>query len=284
MSAILSIPELLEQEQYCVMVPCVYDCASARAAEMAGYKAILLSGGEVGLVLGDLCEEETSEEEMFFVASHVCAFSTLPLVVDCGCFGIDPVNVHRWSRRFAEAGTMALLFEDGDCPDRESYLAMIRAAVHAVRGTRCIVICRSNRSLERAEDMDYVVDLMNESMDLGAYMSMACGLHSTEKAKEIARRVKGPKFYPDQDIHDGVPEVINEEIYDIGFVMVSFHYTLKVAMASMVEYGRKSLQAGNNRPAVDMTVEGEYPGCSARPFFEEHKQARLSEQEEYIIH
>ena len=48
MPFIKSIPEIVESSNECVMVPCVYDCASARAAELAGYKAILLSGGEVG--------------------------------------------------------------------------------------------------------------------------------------------------------------------------------------------------------------------------------------------
>ena len=86
MSALKSIPELVEQENRCLMVPCVYDCASARAAELAGYQAILLSGGEVGEILGGISEDEMSEEELFFMASHICAFSPLPLIIDCGCF------------------------------------------------------------------------------------------------------------------------------------------------------------------------------------------------------
>ena len=53
-----------------------------------------------------------SEEELFFMASHICAFSPLPLIIDCGCFGSAPVSVHRWAKKFADAGAMALLIED----------------------------------------------------------------------------------------------------------------------------------------------------------------------------
>ena len=71
MSAKYSIPELVESENSCIMVPCVYDYSSARAVELAGFKAMLLSGGEVGESLGGLSEEEMNESDMLFVASHI---------------------------------------------------------------------------------------------------------------------------------------------------------------------------------------------------------------------
>ena len=279
MPAIKSVPELIEQEKHCLMVPCVYDCASARAAELAGYKAILLSGGEVGEVLGGISEDEMSEEELFFVASHICAFSPLPLIIDCGCFLSAPVSVHRWAEKFAKAGAMALLIEDEDDLDREAFLAMVRAALHACRGTRCVVIARSNRPLNTPEQIEYVANMLNEAVDLGAYMTMACGLHSMDQARAIAQKVKGPKFYPDQNSHNGVAEVVNEEIYAIGYPMISFHYMLKIAMAGMVEYGIKDLEAGNNIPSNEVKLINGYAGHSALPLFD--YQAKFDRQAEY---
>lgn len=282
MSAIHSIPDLVESEKYCVMVPCVYDCASARAAEIAGYKAILLSGGEVGESLGAITEEEMTEEELFFVASHICEFSSLPLIIDCGCFNPAPTSVHRWAKKFAQAGAMALLIEDEDGISQTDFLNMVRSALHGIQGTRCIVIARTNRRLLTQEDIDYVVDTLNKAVDMGAYMTMACGLNSMEKAVKIADGVKGSKFYPDQNSHNGIVEVVNEEIYDIGYSMISFHYSMKVAMAAMIDYGMKDLEAGNNVPSNEVPFYNGRKGASALPMFD--YQAKFDREAEYTGH
>lgn len=52
---------------------------------------------------------------------------------------------------------------------------MIKAAVHAYENCCCVVIAHSNRLLKTLELIDYVVDGLNATMDLGAYMSMAYG-------------------------------------------------------------------------------------------------------------
>lgn len=279
MPAINSIPNLVEKENYCVMVPCIYDCASARAVELAGYKAMLLSGGEVGEIMGAIGENEMSEMELLFVASRICEFSPLPLVIDCGCFSPDPASMFRWSKKFVEAGAMALLVEDEEDVGREDFLKMIKAALCACEGSRCVVIARSNRPLKTQEQMDYVIDTLNAAMDLGAYMSMACGLNNTERARAIGRRVKGLKMYPDQNSHNGIPEVVNEEIYEWGFAMISFHYALKVAMAAMIEYGIKDLEAGNNLPSNEVKFYNGVSGHSAMPMFD--YQGKLDRQSVY---
>lgn len=280
MSVVLSIPELVEQEKYCVHTPCVYDCSSARACELAGYKAILLSGGEVGEIFGAMSENEMDPSEMFFIAEKIASFSSLPLIIDCGCFKAEPTSVYRWSEKFAKAGCMGLLIEDEEDIDKETFLKMVKASILACEGTKCVVIARSNRRLRTQEDMDYVVDILNAAIDLGAYMTMACGLNSAAKAEAIGKRVKGLKMYPDQTIHNGMPEVVDEEIYKYGFAMISYHYTLKVAMAAIVEYGKKNLLAGNNKPATEEVklYNGKY-GCSAMPMFD--YQGKYDKQEAY---
>lgn len=279
MSAAYSIPELIEREKRCIEVPCVYDYASARAVELAGYKAMLLSGGEVGEILGGLSEAEMSESEFLFMASHICAASPLPMVIDCGCFTPDAPAVFRWSKKFADAGAMALLIEDEDDVGKEDFLKMIRAALKACEGTRCVVMARTNRPLETPEQIDYAVDVLNAAMDLGAYMSMACRQNNAEIAKIIGERVKGLKMYPDQNSVDGVPEVVNEEIYPYGYAMISYHYTLKVAMANMIEYGKKNLAAGNNVPSNELRLPNGYTGASALSLFDYQK--KYDEQAEY---
>ncbi len=279
-SAVLSIPELCEQEKCCVHTPCVYDCSSARACELAGYKAILLSGGEVGESMGMVGENEMDASELAFYAERITEFSPLPLVVDCGAFKDDPAATYRWSKRLALTGTMGLLIEDEEDIDRNTFLKMVKAGVLACEGTRCVVIARSNRPLRNTAEINYVVDVLNAAMDEGAYMTMACGLNTAEKARIIGERVRGPKIYPDQTIHDGKPEVVDEEIYKYGYKMISYHYTMKVAMAAIIEYGKKNLEAGNNKPATEEVrlYNGKY-GCSAMPMFD--YQGKFNKQEAY---
>lgn len=280
MSAVLSIPELIEKEKYCIHIPCIYDCSSARACELAGYKAILLSGGEVGEIFGALSEDEMDSSELFFIAEKIASFSTLPLVIDCGCFKADPSATYRWSYKFAHAGCMGLLVEDEDNIDRGTFLKMVKASVLACKDTKCVVIARTNRRLRNSDDFDYVVDILNAAINEGAFMTMACGLNSAQKAEIIGKRVQGLKMYPDQTIHEGRPEVVDEEIYKLGYVMISYHYTLKVAMAAIVEYGKKNLAAGNNKPATEEVrlYNGSY-GCSAMPMFD--YQGKFDKQEAY---
>lgn len=279
MSAKYSIPELVESENSCIMVPCVYDYSSARAVELAGFKAMLLSGGEVGESLGGLSEEEMNESEMLFVASHICATSPLPMVIDCGCFNPDPPSVFRWSKKFVEAGAMALLIEDEDDVEREDFLKMVKAALKACEGSRCVVMARTNRQLDTPEQIDYAVDLLNSAMDLGAYMSMAVRLDNMDTTMEIGKRVKGLKMYPDQNSVNGIPQVVNEEIYPYGYQMISFHYAMKVAMAAMVEYGIKDLEAKNNVPSNEVRLINGYTGASALSLFDYQKKYDL--QAEY---
>lgn len=37
-----SFRQLIEESDRCIMVPCVYDCASARAVEIVGFEAMML--------------------------------------------------------------------------------------------------------------------------------------------------------------------------------------------------------------------------------------------------
>ena len=44
-----SFRQLIEEKNRCLMVPCVYDCASARAVEIVGFESMMLSGGELSM-------------------------------------------------------------------------------------------------------------------------------------------------------------------------------------------------------------------------------------------
>ena len=99
-----SLMELCEKEQ--IFAPCVWDCRTIHAAEVAGFKAALLSGGQVaesmcgvpdiGLITADDLVEATE---------RVCQYSKLPVIVDADDgFGDTPLTTYRLIKRLIAAG------------------------------------------------------------------------------------------------------------------------------------------------------------------------------------
>jgi 2-methylisocitrate lyase-like PEP mutase family enzyme len=233
------------------MTPCVYDPVSAWACELAGYEAILLSGGELGESFGNIFEPLITVDELVLATKRICDFSTLPLVVDMGpVASFTVLAYHRACQRLVEAGAMALAVEEDSAggTTREDYMAKMRAALDAAKASRCVVIARSDIWLDTPEHVDEVVARMTQAMDLGAYMAMVCGLTNAKDAEMIATRVPGLKFYPDTRTRNGIPEVDNNHIYELGYKMVSFHFAIVAALDAMVGFGKRILEAENTGP------------------------------------
>ena len=72
-----SLKELVAKEQ--IFAPCIWDCRTAKAAKMSGFKAALLSGGElsesicgvpdIGLITAD---------DLVQASERICQYSDLP--------------------------------------------------------------------------------------------------------------------------------------------------------------------------------------------------------------
>ena len=52
----ITMRKMLSESNSCLIAPCVYDCASARAVEMVGFKAMMLSGGELSLAMNGVVD------------------------------------------------------------------------------------------------------------------------------------------------------------------------------------------------------------------------------------
>lgn len=271
MSAKYTIPELLKQENECVMVPCIYDCGSALAAELSGAKAVLLSGGELAESMLGCVEPMLTTDEVVLSVERICAFSSLPVVVDVGAGFDEPLNAYRTSQRMAKAGAMALLLGNERGQSWEDYEAILKATLKGVQGSDCIVIARRNGTIDTDEDLEECIQALTKSVELGAQGTMACGLCRTTRSRELAKiigeRVPGWKFYPDQNSINGVPDVVNEEIYPDGYKMISYHYMMKVAVAAMWEYGLQNMKNKNNVASNEAPFPNGIKGASALPVF-----------------
>ncbi|MCF0237474.1 MAG: isocitrate lyase/phosphoenolpyruvate mutase family protein, partial [Sphaerochaetaceae bacterium] len=268
MSANYNFIELFEREKECVMIPCVYDCGSALAAELSGAKATLLSGGELGESLLGKMEPLLTTDEVVHAVERICEFSPLPMIVDVGA-GFDvPLNAYRTAKRMVKAGAKALLLgnEHGGQP-WEEYEALLKATLKACEGSDCIVIARNNDRFSDLEGLKECANFLNKALAVGAKATMACGLCRTPKAKEFAKilgeMVPGWKIYPDQNSVNGIADVDNDVIYSQGYVGISYHYMMKVALQAMWAWGLENMKAKNNVPSNELVFPNGLKGHSA---------------------
>jgi methylisocitrate lyase len=289
-----SLRELLRQADRCVMAPCVYDCASARAVEMVGFPAMMLSGGEVSIAMNGVIDYGfTNLTDLEWITSRISQTSGIPLAADIEDGFGGPLAVYRSARRMVMAGAKAIQLEDsadmeettGLLP-RERYYEKVRAALAALKGSDCILIARTNA--DPNTQLDEGIERCRKSVELGAEMTTVVRLTNVEDARYVAKRVPGWKMYPDVATRNGVPEITAEECWSLGFNFMTTHYTLKAAMDGMLEHGKKNFA----EQGVTYTCEKEdatgIKGMSATPLFDPQSYMELQgrfggERKEYTI-
>jgi len=253
-----TLRELVAKEQ--IFAPCIYDCYSARAAQLAGYKAALLSGGAVaGSLLGKPDMAFLNIEELIQVTDRICSYSPLPIIVDADDgYGESPAVVYHNISRLVKAGAMAVTIEDStgirgwerlihnkfskqnDLVSENVWLAKVKAAVAACKGTGCMVIART--AAKYTYGLQAAIDRLNKALEVGADMVLAVGIKTLQDCEMMGEQIKGWKMYPDVMAKNHVPDVELSDMERCGFNLVTMHYMEKGAMWGMVQYGVENLK------------------------------------------
>jgi methylisocitrate lyase len=276
-----SLRQLLQETDRCIVAPCVYDCASARAVEMVGFPAMMLSGGEVSIAMNGVIDYGfTNLTDLEWITSRISQTSGIPLAADIEDGFGGPLAVYRAARRMAMAGAKALQLEDSSDMEestqllpREKYYEKVRAALAALKGTDCILIARTNA--DPATQLDEGVERMRFAHELGAEMTTVVKLSNLDDAKYVARYVPGWKMYPDVAGKDGKAEVTVEDIYPLGYNFLTMHYTLKAAMDGMLEHGLRNVKQGGSLYTCDKVDATGIMGMSATPLFDPQSYMEL---------
>ncbi len=276
-----SLRKLLRESTRCVMAPCVYDCASARAVEMVGFPAMMLSGGEVSIAMNGVIDYGfTNLTDLEWITSRISQTSGIPLAADIEDGFGGPIAVYRSARRMVMAGAKAIQLEDaGDMEEstellpREKYYEKVRAALAALDGTDCILIARTNA--DPATELDEGIERMRMAHELGAEMTTVVKLTKIDDARRVAKGVPGWKMYPDVATWNGVPEITAEECFALGFNFMTTHYTLKAAMDGMLEHGKRNFaEQGVSYTCMKQDATG-IMGMSATPLFDPQSYMEL---------
>jgi methylisocitrate lyase len=272
----ITLREILTNSGKCFLVPCVYDCASARAVEMCGFPVMLLSGGEVSIAMNGVIDYGfTGLTDLEWMVSRISQTASIPLIADIEDGFGGPLAVYRAAKRLANAGAAAIQLEDaGDMENTtrrlpgDQYYAKIRAAVEAVKGTQCLLICRTNADPDLPEEFEEGCTRMRESMEMGAHMAMIVKVGTLDQAKFMAARVPGWKIFADVRADNGVPSVTMEQLTDLGFKCASTHYTLKAAMEGMLEHGLANYRDQSVAYTFTHAPATGIPSYSATPLFD----------------
>ena len=249
-----------------MFTPCVWDCYSAKAAEMAGFKAILLSGASLGFSMSGVPDLGLhNQEELVWATDRISDYSPLPLIIDADdCFG-DVAQAYRTCRRLAKAGAAAILLED--TPNERGYARFGRAMEAATlagkldgnvapmwslrnsgwrrsrqRWTPALARTASsspgpNRSWRKASTMRSSAACAPRI--LGPKMTYVHGLRTLDECKKVARALPGWKMFGDVATVNGVPFVELDDIAALGFNLVTMHYLEKGSMYGMIDFGRQ---------------------------------------------
>lgn len=274
MSAKTTLRQLLQQGEF-IWAPCIYDCLSARVAELCGgYNAVLVSSCELEFAMNGIPAGMANWEEYIRAAEHICTSTSLPVIFDGENGGGTPMNVYRNCKRLAEAGVMAISVEDTlsgnvgqgydylhvrGIMDRALYAANIAAAVDGVKGTDCMIIARSEckgGGAVQAGDIGQVGGMGLEEAILRVQLGVEAGAEITmiqnichkdceAECREIASRVPGYHFYPDLHCTDGVSDCSLDQLKEWGFHLVSSHAAMKGATKGMLDYMRTNLKNQN---------------------------------------
>lgn len=257
--------EMLARRQ--LLVPCVYDCASAKAAEDTGYPAVMLSGASVSYAMDGLPDMAMATiDELVFAAEHITNCVRIPLVIDGDDgYGESPAVVYRNVKRLIQAGAQAITIEDstgirgferriaaqntpGAAPhidalaSEELWLAKIRAGAEACRDTDCMIIARTNSYSQLG--LDGAMKRCTAARKMGAEMTLICsgGLNNIDDARTADENDPGWKMWPDIISRNGIPNIHLEEAEVFGFNMVTCHVFEKGALYGMMRRGRDNMQ------------------------------------------
>lgn len=275
MPAEKSFFQLFKESKEILWAPCIYDCVSAKCAETIGFKAVTISSCEqmhsfVGF-------PSMSQDEMYVSAANIIRSTNCAVLVDGEDGGGTPMEVYKNVKRLAEAGAMAISIEDmfgastlgihsigvkgspkaisvrEKIIPKEIWAANIQAAVEATKGTDCMIVARidsvntMNRGPQKFRghagiDFDDAIERAKLGAKMGAPMTMIQNICYPEGRLEwerIYKEVPGFHCYPDIHADNGISDVENvEELYKLGFQMITCHCFQKGAWKGMLEYGQ----------------------------------------------
>jgi 2-methylisocitrate lyase-like PEP mutase family enzyme len=188
-----------------LVLPNIWDVASARVVEEAGYPAIATTSAGVAFTLGYPDGERISRDEMLARVARIAKAVKVPVTADVEAgYGPRPEDAAQTARGVIEAGAVGMNFEDGtEDPahpliDVSLQLEKIRAIREAALKTGVLLVLNARTDVyllqvgDPAKRYDEAVRRLVAFRDAGAECVFVPGLRDPETIQRIVQDVKCP--------------------------------------------------------------------------------------------
>ena len=276
-----TLRKLLEKGQ--IQAPGIFDCISARAVELVGYKAAYLSNKGISYSWGGVPDMGLiSPDEMMWLAQRVVDYIPMPVIVGLeNGYSDNPLVTFRAVERMVKMGVDSFIIDDTtdfrgvdseriETADKKIWLSKIKAALSACEGTECMVIART--FAKSTEGLSAAIERCRAAEELGADMTCIEGLKTLDEAKEYAAAVKGLKMWSDLGVTNGKSDVEPSDIAKLNFLLVTIHYTEKGAMFGMLDFAKENNKNGNTVYHDTHNYDGMLQGTDYHELFSFHKK------------
>ena len=228
-----------------VFSPCVFNPRTALIVEHAGFDAMCLSGGNFSASLSGISDIGLmTPAEVKAMVANITRVAHIPLIVDMDTGYGNEINAIRTAVDFAEAGAMALHFEDQVFPKRcghlngkrviprEDYFKKIRAVSDALKGSDCLLIARTDSYLQYG--VEEAIARNKGALDNGADIAFTEGARTIKDIERIGREVDGWNMF--DMLHGGAsPDVPYEDLIQMGYRLVTSPKTLHYIYTSFAD-------------------------------------------------
>jgi methylisocitrate lyase len=245
---------MADDKQY--YVPEIFDCMSTKAAEMNGFRMVMISSSDFSCASTGIPDLKLlTVDEYASMADRITSMTDMPLFIDADEGFGRPLQTFHGCRRMAKAGTDAILITDlagngqlGLLPIDEA-VYRFKAAKDGMAGTDCLLLARCDHSVD--VDFDEFVERCNRYIEAGADMICPLELNrstiygsKTAAAKKVGEHVKATFWYP--NLAKGEKRADIAALQQYGYKFVGVHYSFRAAMLAMLDAGRHVFESLEN--------------------------------------
>jgi 2-methylisocitrate lyase-like PEP mutase family enzyme len=188
-----------------LVLPNIWDVASARIVEEAGFGAIATTSAGIAFTLGYPDGQRISREEMLAVVARIADAAKVPVTADIEAgYGDRPEEAARTTRGVIEAGAIGMNLEDGtDDPEHPLVeLALQLEKIEAIReagraaGVPVVLNARTDVYLlqvgEQKTRYDEALRRLAAFRDAGADCVFIPGVRDAETIQRLVRELRCP--------------------------------------------------------------------------------------------
>jgi methylisocitrate lyase len=248
----------------------VWDVLSAKLAEQAGFKTVVLSGyGVAASHLGEPDFGLLTQTEILDVARRVCRAVGIRVIVDGDTGFGGPLNVLHMVESLVQMGAAGVILEDQTWPKRcghmrgksvvpmEEHVAKIRAAVDVRDRLQESFIITARTDARGPLGLDEAIRRGNAYREAGASIIFVEAPESEAELERIANEIPGLKTL--NNIEGGKTPIVSlDRAHELGFVSVGFVMTGLYAVARTLQQAyRHLLEHGDSKGFEDRMMSFE---------------------------